>query len=456
VASVEPARTYFCPRCGTHRDHAGACDRDGTALAAVSLGSLLGTEVGNYVLVQLLGEGGMGSVYRAVQPAIGAEVAIKVLHPSPGSSPSRFLLEAQAVNRVRHPSLIRILDTGTLPDARPYLVMELLDGLSFADTVGKLSPALACFVTCEALDALEVVHVGGIIHRDLKPANIFLTRDGRVVVLDFGIAKLVGTDASLTKTGSGLLGTPDYMAPEQIRSLALDRRTDVYAAGVMLYEAITGHRPFAAAATFDMLVQHLERAPTSPREWVPALPSALDEAILRALEKDPARRFQTAHEMAAALRAAIGTTSTRTELAAFVGMHAAAPRPVATPPAVLDTVPDPPTAATKQERPRSRPPARRWPIGVAIGLGVAAAAIVWTMAHDRGGASMPTTVPAIAVPAPDAGVVEVTDADVSLALPADAAIPVHPMHSKPHLPVVTHDAGSADVGHPRKDNPYLQ
>lgn len=327
------APTHFCSRCGTRRSGRGTCGRDGTALTAIVDSSLLGTEVGNYVIVQALGQGGMGAVYRAVQPAIGAEVAIKVLHAGSEAQSGmvqRFLLEAQAVNRVRHPGLIKILDTEYLPDRRPYLVMELLDGASLADAIGRISPALACHVVAEALDALQAVHEVGIVHRDLKPPNVFLTRDGRVVVLDFGIAKLVATDGGEAITHStGLIGTPEYMAPEQIRSRPLDRRTDIYAMGILLYELITGKRPFAAAATFELLVQHVERPPTSPRDYVPDLAPSITDTILRALEKDADRRFPTAAEMAAPLRAASGTSSD-SDVAAFVASRVpAVPRVLA-------------------------------------------------------------------------------------------------------------------------------
>jgi len=340
---------HYCSRCGIRRARSGSCDRDGTQLTQILDSSLLGAEVGNYVVVQRLGEGGMGAVYRAIQPSIGAEVAIKVLHAtaeSQSDAVQRFLLEAQAVNRVRHGNLLRIIDTGYLPDRRPYLVMELLDGITLAEAVGKLPYALACHVAAEALDALDAVHDEGIVHRDLKPANIFLARDGRVVVLDFGIAKLVTPDGSGPATKSGIIGTPEYMAPEQIRSWPIDRRTDVYAMGILLYETVTGRRPFAAAATFDMLVQHLERPPTSPRDWIPSLPDRVTEIILTALEKAPARRFQSGRAMAAALRAT--TTASRGELATFVVERAAAPAPV---PIQTPPTPDPGQSASGPTQP---------------------------------------------------------------------------------------------------------
>jgi serine/threonine-protein kinase len=327
--------SHFCPRCGTRRRRPGRCDRDDSQLALITRESLLGTEVGNYVVVRLLGEGGMGAVYRAVHPTIGSEVAVKVLHATPESHADlvhRFLLEAQAVNRVRHAGLIKILDTGQLADRRPYLVMELLDGVSLGALVGELPVELACHITAKALDALDAVHAEGIVHRDLKPANVFVTRAGRVVVLDFGIAKLVDADGAAPARTTGLLGTPQYMAPEQIRSQPLDRRTDVYAIGLVLYEALTGKRPFAAPSTFDLLAQQVERVPPSPRCYLPELPTPIADITLCALAKDPAQRFATAAAMATAIRSTIRAVSDD-ELGRFVGAHAPA-----APPVPLDTV----------------------------------------------------------------------------------------------------------------------
>jgi len=390
------ATEYFCPRCGAHGPD-GPCSRDGTPRVEIVAGSLLGATLGNYVIVRLLGEGGMGSVYRAVQPEIGAEVAIKVLHATPTShagAVQRFLLEAQAVNRVRHPGLIRILDTGFMADRRPYLVMELLDGISLAEVCGRLGAALACHVACEALAALEAVHEQGVVHRDLKPANLFLARDGRVVVLDFGIAKLVDVDGVAQTHSTGLIGTPEYMAPEQIKAKPLDRRTDIYAMGIVLYETVTGRRPFAAAATFDMLVQHLERPPTPPRELRPGLAPAIDAAIVKALEKAPGDRYQTAGELATALRTAIGAGIGRAELAAFVETRAPAPLPVPqlTPKRRSEQPSQPATAPghagardaeTVVEKPR--PMRRRLMIGGVIAA-LGACAFAWTfllIQHDR-------------------------------------------------------------------------
>ncbi|MEO8551031.1 MAG: serine/threonine-protein kinase [Kofleriaceae bacterium] len=383
------ATRFFCPRCGAHGPD-GACSRDGTPRVEVVAGSLLGATIGNYVIVRLLGEGGMGSVYRAVQPEIGAEVAIKVLHATPTShagAVQRFMLEAQAVNRVRHPGLIRILDTGFMADRRPYLVMELLDGISLAEVCGRLGAALACHVACEALAALEAVHEQGVVHRDLKPANLFLGRDGRVVVLDFGIAKLVDADGVAQTHSTGLIGTPEYMAPEQIRAKPLDRRTDVYAMGIVLYETVTGRRPFAAAATFDMLVQHLERPPTPPRELRPGLAPAIDAAIVKALAKEPVDRYQTAAELATALRAAIGPIG-KVELAAFVESRAPAqlPVPQLTPKRRSEQEAPATNAARDAETVFDKPkPVRRWLAIAGVIAVLGACAFAWTfllVRHD--------------------------------------------------------------------------
>ncbi|MFT3699248.1 MAG: serine/threonine-protein kinase [Kofleriaceae bacterium] len=429
------AASYFCPRCGGHGPD-GACSRDGTPRVEVVAGSLLGMTVGNYTLVRLLGEGGMGSVYRAVQPEIGAEVAIKVLHATPQSHANavqRFMLEAQAVNRVRHAGLIRILDTGWLADNRPYLVMELLDGIPLNDGVGRMSPQLATYIAHEALEVLEAVHAEGIVHRDLKPANLYLTRDGRVVVLDFGIAKLVDAEGVAQTHSTGMIGTPEYMAPEQIRSQPLDRRTDVYAMGVLMYETITGVRPFAAAATFDMLVQHLERPPASPRERVPALSRAIEGAILRALEKDPARRFQSAREMAEALPIETG----RDELEQFVAARAPAPTPVPIEPQRTPKIQAPATVAAKKraqeaetvaDKPTKRSK-RPWFVGagvVALAVGIASGYLPLRSHTPKPPPPPPAPLPVVIAPMPvDAAPVIVDPGTVGLSSePTGAAITI--------------------------------
>jgi serine/threonine-protein kinase len=283
------------------------CPQDQVPLAKPPFGSLLGEQLGNYVAIAELGSGGMGEVIRAVNPLIGTHVAIKVLRASCANDPAarqRLLREAQAVNRIASSGVCKVSDAGALADGRPYLVMELLVGESLDACVARtrLSLSDACRIIHDVLDVVDAAHRAGIVHRDLKPANVFLSNT-RTVVLDFGVAKLLdaGNEAGLTNTGA-VLGTPHYMAPEQIKSQSIDARTDVYASSVMLYEMIVGRRPFEGASDFEVLSGHIDRRPPPPRALQPDIPADLQSIVLTGLAKDPAKRFQTA----AAMRTALG------------------------------------------------------------------------------------------------------------------------------------------------------
>jgi len=309
---------FVCPACGQRYERAGYCAADGTELAA-SNDSLLGTEIVRYRLARVLGEGGMGRVYLAVHPTIGSRVAIKVLSEECSRNPElieRFFAEAKAVNLIRHENIVSVLDLAVLRDGRPFIIMEFIDGHTLAHYVRGAQASLGgvAQVMGEVLSGLDAAHRIGIIHRDLKPDNVIVTVEGHAKVLDFGIAKLApGLRADLsprTKTGA-LLGTPAYMAPEQISgSGQVDARTDIYAAGVVMYEAVTGAQPFGGETLFDMMRAHLEAAPIPPRQRRPDLPQAMEDVILQALAKRPEERFQSAGAMAQALaHAASGLTA---------------------------------------------------------------------------------------------------------------------------------------------------
>ncbi|MEO8843619.1 MAG: serine/threonine-protein kinase [Kofleriaceae bacterium] len=274
---------------------------------------LIGTEVGRYQLTRLLGEGGMGRVYLAVQPMIGSRVAVKILSDQCARNPDlleRFFAEARAVNLIRHEGIVNVIDMAMLPDGRPYIVMEFVEGGTLADALraGPLPLGGLVQVANEVFSALAAAHAIGIVHRDLKPDNVLVTAEGHAKVLDFGIAKLApGLQQGLsprTQTGA-LLGTPHYMAPEQIRgSSSIDARADVYAAGVMLFEAITGRRPFEGETLYDLMNAHLEQPPPSLRALRPELPAAMEQVVLTALAKHPDQRFQSVTAMAQALNQA--------------------------------------------------------------------------------------------------------------------------------------------------------
>ena len=310
---TSPAATAFvCGACGHRHDHAGYCPHDGQPLAATE-DPLLGAEVGRYRIARLLGEGGMGRVYLAVQPAIGSRVAIKVLSDECARNPElleRFFAEARAVNLIRHENIVSVLDLAQLPDGRPYIVMEYVEGATLAAVVraGPVPLGGLVQVMAEVLSALAAAHAMGIVHRDLKPDNVLVTAEGHAKVLDFGIAKLAPELqqqlSPRTRTGA-LLGTPQYMAPEQISgSGGVDPRTDLYAAGVVLYELATGRQPFVGETLFDLMRAHLEQPPPPPRALRPDLPPALEHVILTALAKRPDERFPGAPMMAQALQQA--------------------------------------------------------------------------------------------------------------------------------------------------------
>src|SRR5512140_1032691 len=249
---------FVCPTCGQRYERAGYCAPDGQPLAGTD-DPLLGSVIDRYRLARQVGEGGMGRVYLAVQPAIGSRVAIKILSEECRNSPElveRFFSEARAVNLVSHENITSVLDMAVLPDGRPYIVMEFVEGQTLADLVRATQAPLGGVVQVmsEVLSALSAAHAIGIVHRDLKPDNILVTVEGHAKVLDFGIAKLAPGLRDLgpqTKTGA-ILGTPAYMAPEQISGAGnVDARTDIYAAGIVLFEAVTGRQPFTGATLFD-------------------------------------------------------------------------------------------------------------------------------------------------------------------------------------------------------------
>ncbi|HEX2659457.1 MAG TPA: serine/threonine-protein kinase [Polyangia bacterium] len=271
--------------------------------------TLVGQTIGNYKVVQQIGEGGMGVVYLAEHPVIGRKVAIKLLHHNfarDTETVARFFNEARAIHMIAHPNIVEILDFGQTSDGQPYFIMEFLSGQSLADRVaaGPMPPADAVAIVSQICDALQAAHNKNVIHRDLKPHNVYLVgamTKPTVKILDFGVAKLTtgwnsadsGGQSVKTRTGS-LMGTPLYMSPEQCRgSGKLDHRTDIYSLAVILFEMISGHPPFMAEGIGELFAKHMLEPAPSLAEAVPNTPPAVARAVARALAKDLEHRFES-------------------------------------------------------------------------------------------------------------------------------------------------------------------
>ena len=262
-----------------------------------------GTRIDRYLILDRVGGGGMGLVYRAHDSELNRTVALKVLPPPlcrAAEHLNRFRAEAQAQARLHSPYIITLYSMLELP-AGAVLVLEYVQGETLETRLrrrGPLATDEAIDVFAQALTGVEHMHDMGVIHRDLKPSNLFLNADGPVKVMDFGVAKLADQDAF--QRGS-LVGTLLYISPEQINGRAVDHRADIYTMGVSLYEAVTGRLPFERRTDYALMHAHAQESPPPPSSLQRALPAALESAILKAMEKDPSRRFQTAAEFRHAL-----------------------------------------------------------------------------------------------------------------------------------------------------------
>jgi serine/threonine-protein kinase len=247
-----------------------------------------------YVVGEQLGTGGFGRVFRARHAMIGREVAIKVLHRRYASDPdvlARFVAEARVVNQIPHPGIVEIFDFGTLADGRQFFIMELLTGKSVRQLLlerGRLELAEALPILRGIADAVEAAHAAGIAHRDLKPDNVFVCSDGRIKLIDFGLAKLTHDATRLTQSGL-VFGTPRYMSPEQCRGQVVDTRTDLYAFGALAYHVLVGNPPFAGDA-LELALHQLNDVALAPSQRCPGVPPHVDDVILALLAKDPNNR----------------------------------------------------------------------------------------------------------------------------------------------------------------------
>jgi eukaryotic-like serine/threonine-protein kinase len=273
---------------------------------------------GQFQILQKIGSGGMGSVYKAAQPAMNRMVAVKILHPKLANRKdlvSRFRREARAMSHLTHPNTVKVLLYGELDDGSLYIVMEYLEGKNLNQAVRKEGPLpieRAIPVLIQVCGALQEAHLQGIVHRDLKPENIFLSTNGGLKdypkVLDFGLAKVTERElrpGSIMLTQEGMVfGTPEFMSPEQAQGKVLDARSDIYSLATILYEVLTGKLPFDARTPMEYIQLHVTKPPISLDDRVPGkrFPAGLADVLARALEKKPENRFASAAEFAVALK----------------------------------------------------------------------------------------------------------------------------------------------------------
>lgn len=305
------------------------------------MSNLSGRNLGPYRIMEQIGKGGMATVYKAYQPSVDRYVAIKVLPAHFAQDPTfveRFEREARTIARLEHPHILPVYDYGKADDGTTYIVMRYIEAGTLADLLAEsvlfLEEGFRIFI--QIGEALAYAHAQGVVHRDMKPSNVLMDMHNQAFLTDFGLARIVEGDSSLT--GSAILGTPAYMAPEQGEGKPADERSDIYALGIMLYEMTTGRRPFEAETPMAVMLKHMTEPLPLPRQINPALSPAIERVILKALAKTPAERFQTVDDMVRALQAAIQespvvTAATSPSIQPDVAQPAAEAQPATSPPA---------------------------------------------------------------------------------------------------------------------------
>ena len=362
---------------------------------------------GRYEVGELIGRGGMASVYRGRDLTLGREVAIKILESDLAADATfrtRFRLEAQAASRMSHPTIVRVYDAGedTETDADgntravPYIVMELVSGQTLKDIIaaGPVTIDDAIRYTDGILEALEYSHRAGVVHRDIKPGNVMVTSAGQVKVMDFGIARAVSDSSSTVAETTAILGTAAYFSPEQAKGEPVDSRADVYSAGVVLYELLTGRPPFRGESPVAVAYQHVSETPLAPSELVETVPRSLDAVALRALAKDPFQRYQDAASFRAALDATRdGRDPSRKQVGALTSeLYGANPRQAAETARSLRQL----STDTTMRRTQAGPPAAWIWAGIAVIAVVLISVLFWVLTNRPG-----TTVPDNARVVPD-------------------------------------------------------
>jgi serine/threonine-protein kinase len=328
------------------------------------MASLSGQVIGGYRLLDLIGQGGMASVYRAQRLGDGRFLAFKIITPVVAQHEQfvkRFEREVQVVSRLHHPRIVPVVHYGET-DGRAFLVMPYLSGGSLSDRIvrGGISASEGARILNHVASALTYAHERGIVHRDVKPSNILLDGEGNAFLADFGLAQIA--DASLSLTGSALIGTPAYISPEQARGDRVDARSDQYSLGIVLFQVSTGTLPYDADTPIGVLMKHLNEPLPRPRDVSPTVPLTVERVILKATAKDPTDRFRSVAEMNAAFQAAVAYTLDPT--------HTSAPPLIPLPPSATQSMP----GLARPSRERSRP----WWIAAAAMLLVALFGTVMT------------------------------------------------------------------------------
>ncbi|MBL8312588.1 MAG: serine/threonine protein kinase [Rubrivivax sp.] len=365
--------------------------------------------LGRYRLVRILGRGAMGVVYEAQDERLGRTVAIKTVlrshldnETTAQDYAARFVREAQAAARLSHPNIVTVYDFGEHDDLS-YIVMEFVSGRELAELFRsghRFTLPQALQIMAELLDALAYAHAQGVVHRDVKPANVLVDQAGHVKLADFGVARISSGGQDRTMPGT-MVGTPSYMSPEQILGQPVGSRTDIFAAGVVLYQFVTGRQPFEGQGMFDVQRRILQDEPTPPSGVFAGLPPVLDGIVLRALAKQPEDRYETAAAFAQDLRRlaadylpAPGLPATAAPADQTGSTAVDLQLDIPSPPAVASPAPQswvsPQTA--DQPAPAAAAPRRAlWPYGLALGLIVAAAAWWWLQSPTapRSGATVP-------------------------------------------------------------------
>ncbi|MCC6667333.1 MAG: protein kinase [Polyangiaceae bacterium] len=433
-----------CPKCYTrYPDETVSCEADGqalvpdTAIAAMDREMLAGEMVGEYRIEAKLGEGGFGAVYRAVQPLIGKQIAIKILSRKLSGDPemvSRFVAEARAVNQIRSKNIVDIFGFGSLPDGRQYFVMELMTGVTLEDWVrqrGRIPAEEAVPIFRGIARALDAAHAAGIVHRDLKPENVFLVADDQSPLmpklLDFGIAKLMGGATGGHKTRTGVpMGTPYYMSPEQCRGDKIDHKTDVYSFGVLAFQVLTGALPFAGDSFMQIMFAHVSSPPPAPTSVLPGLAPTFDAPILQMLAKNPAERPASCgaavEAIAAAARAAgleVGTLPVGTPASMVTGQPSGQRSLAHADTAVAQTGPTTLTASAKMPPPVAKSRTTLFAVGAVALLALAGGGIAIAMSRASSPPPQPAQLASQPLPPASETAVPLPSATVSVT-PAEA------------------------------------